>query len=73
VPVRSARVGAANVKLKGASGSAVCLLAKSRAGGEALRGHSARESGTKAKGSSRLFEVRWSIFCHREGKKSEVI
>jgi hypothetical protein len=48
-----------------------------RAGSEALRGdsarlRSARESPTKSKGSSRLFEVRSSVYFNREGKQSEV-
>jgi hypothetical protein len=80
--LRSARVCVANINNKGASGSAVRPLAKSRAGresgGEALRGdsarlRSARESPTNSKGSNRLFEVRYSVYLHGEGKQSEVM
>jgi hypothetical protein len=82
VRLRSARVCVANINHKGASGSAIRPLAKSRAGrergSETLRGdsarlRSARESPTKSKGCSLLYQVRWSVYFHREGKQSEVI
>jgi hypothetical protein len=41
--------------------------------GDSARLRSTRESSTISKGSSRLFEVRWSDCFHREGKQSEVI
>jgi hypothetical protein len=66
----------------GESGSAVRLLAKSRAGeragsedgrGDSARLRSARESSTESKVISRLFEVRWFVNFDREGKHSELI
>jgi hypothetical protein len=41
--------------------------------GESARLRSARESPTNSKGSSRLFEVRYSVYFHRKGKQSEVM
>jgi hypothetical protein len=41
--------------------------------GDSARLRSARESPTNSKGSNRLFEVRCSVYFHREGNQSEAI